>query len=136
MAYEFSRLEGRRSAIRRRKIETDVRTPQGVQQVSAEKLLVSVGRVPNLELDFQKVALRFRLQGFGPTTGWRRLHSDLCGRRCGRRASSGTRRIRARSRSFGKCHGDGSRMQETRSPPVSLLVRRSLPSVLRRKRPD
>ena len=31
-----------------------VRNPQGIQEVIAEKLLLSVGRVPNLDLDFSK----------------------------------------------------------------------------------
>jgi dihydrolipoamide dehydrogenase len=34
-----------------------VKTPQGIQEGTAEKLLVSVGRVPNLELDFSKAGV-------------------------------------------------------------------------------
>ncbi|NWF92585.1 MAG: dihydrolipoyl dehydrogenase [Syntrophaceae bacterium] len=34
-----------------------VRTSQGIQEVSAEKILLSVGRVPNLELDFLKAGV-------------------------------------------------------------------------------
>ena len=34
-----------------------VRTPQGIQEVSAEKMLLSVGRIPNLELDFSKAGV-------------------------------------------------------------------------------
>ena len=34
-----------------------VRSPQGIQEVSAEKLLLSVGRIPNLELNFSKAGV-------------------------------------------------------------------------------
>jgi dihydrolipoamide dehydrogenase len=45
------------------KLRLTVRTPQGVQQVSGEKVLVSVGRVPNLELNFQKVGIEVSPSG-------------------------------------------------------------------------
>jgi dihydrolipoamide dehydrogenase len=34
-----------------------VRTPQGIQEVSAEKMLLSVGRIPNLKLNFSKAGV-------------------------------------------------------------------------------
>jgi len=34
-----------------------VRTPQGIQEVSTEKMLLSVGRIPNLELNFSKAGV-------------------------------------------------------------------------------
>jgi len=45
------------------KLRLTVRTPQGVQPVSAEKLLISVGRVPNLELNFKKVGIEVSPSG-------------------------------------------------------------------------
>ena len=40
-----------------------VNTPQGVQEVAAEKLLVAVGRDPNLDLDFQKAGIEISPAG-------------------------------------------------------------------------
>ena len=40
-----------------------VNTPQGVQEVVAEKLLLAVGRNPNLDLDFQKAGVEISLAG-------------------------------------------------------------------------
>jgi dihydrolipoamide dehydrogenase len=40
-----------------------VNTPQGVQEVTAEKLLVAVGRDPNLDLDFQKAGIEISPAG-------------------------------------------------------------------------
>jgi len=39
------------------RLRVTVRTPQGIQELSAEKLLLSVGRVPNLELNFSKAGV-------------------------------------------------------------------------------
>jgi dihydrolipoamide dehydrogenase len=38
-------------------LKLTVKTPQGVQEVVTEKLLLSVGRVPNLDLDFSRVGV-------------------------------------------------------------------------------
>jgi len=38
-------------------LRVTVRTQQGVEEVSAEKLLLSVGRIPNLELNFSKAGI-------------------------------------------------------------------------------
>jgi dihydrolipoamide dehydrogenase len=38
-------------------LKLTVKTPQGVQEVVTEKLLLSVGRVPNLDLDFLRVGV-------------------------------------------------------------------------------
>jgi dihydrolipoamide dehydrogenase len=40
-----------------------VNTPQGVQDLSAEKLLLAAGRSPNLELDFQKIGVEISSTG-------------------------------------------------------------------------
>lgn len=40
-----------------------VKTPQGIQEISAEKMLLSVGRIPNLELDFSKAGVETSLSG-------------------------------------------------------------------------
>jgi len=40
-----------------------VNTPQGVQEVEAEKLLLAVGRYPNLDLDFSKVGVEVSTKG-------------------------------------------------------------------------
>jgi dihydrolipoamide dehydrogenase len=40
-----------------------INTPQGVQEVAAEKLLVAVGRDPNLDLDFQKAGIEISPAG-------------------------------------------------------------------------
>jgi dihydrolipoamide dehydrogenase len=40
-----------------------VRTPKGVQEVGAEKVLLAVGRSPNLELDFQKAGVEISSGG-------------------------------------------------------------------------
>jgi len=40
-----------------------VNTPQGVQDISAEKLLLAVGRGPILELDFQKAEVEVSSTG-------------------------------------------------------------------------
>ncbi len=40
-----------------------VKTPQGLQEGTAEKLLVSVGRVPNLDLDFSKAEVDISSSG-------------------------------------------------------------------------
>jgi dihydrolipoamide dehydrogenase len=39
-------------------IKLAVRTPQGIGEIWAEKVLLAVGRVPNLDLDFSKVGIR------------------------------------------------------------------------------
>ncbi len=38
-------------------LRLNVRTSQEIQEISAEKLLLSVGRIPNLELDFSKAGI-------------------------------------------------------------------------------
>jgi dihydrolipoamide dehydrogenase len=40
-----------------------VNTPQGVQEVEAEKLLLAVGRYPKLDLDFSKVGVEVSTKG-------------------------------------------------------------------------
>ncbi len=40
-----------------------VNTPQGVQEVEAEKLLLAVGRDPNLDLDFPKAGVEISSTG-------------------------------------------------------------------------
>jgi dihydrolipoamide dehydrogenase len=40
-----------------------IRTSQGIQEISAEKVLLSVGRVPNLELDFPKAGVEVSSDG-------------------------------------------------------------------------
>ena len=40
-----------------------LRTPQGVEEVTAEKLLLSVGRVPHLSLDFSKAGVEVSPSG-------------------------------------------------------------------------
>jgi len=40
-----------------------LKTPQEVQDLNAEKLLLAVGRVPNLDLDFSKAGVETSLQG-------------------------------------------------------------------------
>jgi dihydrolipoamide dehydrogenase len=40
-----------------------VNTPQGIQEVIAEKLLLAVGRSPNLDLDFPKVGVEISSEG-------------------------------------------------------------------------
>lgn len=44
-------------------LKLTVRTPQGIQEVTAEKLLLSVGRVPNLALDFSKAGVEISPSG-------------------------------------------------------------------------
>jgi dihydrolipoamide dehydrogenase len=39
------------------KLILTVKTPQGIQEVTAEKLLIAVGRAPNLNLDFSKAGV-------------------------------------------------------------------------------
>ncbi len=50
-----SKVEGLRQASEG--LTLAVNTPQGIQEVSAEKLLLAVGRSPKLELDFQKAGV-------------------------------------------------------------------------------
>ena len=38
-------------------LKLDVRTPQGIEEIWAEKVLLAVGRVPNLDLDFSKAGI-------------------------------------------------------------------------------
>jgi dihydrolipoamide dehydrogenase len=40
-----------------KELRLTVKTPQGIQELSAEKLLLAVGRVPNLNLDFSKAGI-------------------------------------------------------------------------------
>jgi dihydrolipoamide dehydrogenase len=40
-----------------------IKTPQGIQEVSAGKLLLSVGRVPNLEIEFSKAGVEISRTG-------------------------------------------------------------------------
>ncbi|MEW6376740.1 MAG: dihydrolipoyl dehydrogenase [Thermodesulfobacteriota bacterium] len=44
-------------------LKLTVKTPQGVQEVVAEKLLLSVGRVPSLDLDFSKAGVEISSSG-------------------------------------------------------------------------
>jgi dihydrolipoamide dehydrogenase len=40
-----------------------VRTPQGIQEIRTEKVLLAVGRTPNLELDFSKAGVEISSEG-------------------------------------------------------------------------
>ncbi len=40
-----------------------VKTPKGIQEIPSEKLLLSVGRIPNLEIEFSKEGIEFSQSG-------------------------------------------------------------------------
>ncbi len=49
-----------------------LRTSQGMEEVIAEKVLLSVGRAPNLDLDLSKAGIEVSPLVFESTAGWRR----------------------------------------------------------------
>ena len=44
-------------------LKLTIDTPQGIQETAAEKLLLAVGRTPNLDLDFQKLGIEISSTG-------------------------------------------------------------------------
>jgi dihydrolipoamide dehydrogenase len=44
-------------------LKVDIHTPQGIQEIIVENLLLSVGRIPNLDLDFPKVGIEISSEG-------------------------------------------------------------------------
>jgi dihydrolipoamide dehydrogenase len=45
------------------RLKVDIKTPQGIQEIIVENLLLSVGRIPNLDLDFSKVGIEISSEG-------------------------------------------------------------------------
>ncbi len=58
-----SRIEALRPV--EEKLILTIDTPQGIQEIAAEKVLLAVGRSPNLDLDFQKPGIEISPTGIG-----------------------------------------------------------------------
>jgi dihydrolipoamide dehydrogenase len=44
-------------------LKVDIHTPQGIQEIIVENLLLSIGRIPNLDLDFPRVGIEISSEG-------------------------------------------------------------------------
>ena len=94
-------------SVKEEAVELTVKTPQGAQRISAEKVLLSVGRAPHLDLDFSKAGVvTSRLWHPGQFTDGNIRVLHLCHRRCRGRGSSRSRRLRTGHRCRRECHGD------------------------------